>query len=49
VGWSAVGWLVVGFAEAVVVMVDIAGLRRVTTGPLPASHLGYERARGHST
>src|ERR1700730_5785418 len=46
--WSTVGWLVVGFTGAVVVM-DIVGLRWVTTGPLPASHLGYERARRHPT
>jgi hypothetical protein len=28
---------------------DIVGLRWVTTGPLPATHPGYERARRHTT
>jgi hypothetical protein len=36
-------------AVVAVVVTDMVGLRGGATGPLPASHLGYERARRHST
>src|SRR3954447_11807368 len=46
--WSTVGRSVGGFAGAVTVP-DIVGLRWVATGPLPASHHGYERGKRRST